>query len=59
MNRHFKMLLLMAAAALLLSGCMGWGHSPGHGYRNGYPMGPREPCPEQSPDRDTVKRPPC
>lgn len=61
--RTLRMVLLALAAALLLTGCfgygphMGWGYHGGHmdGYhRGGYPTGPCDPDGRSNPDA-----PPC
>ena len=59
-----RMLLLVAATVLLLSGCFGYGHHPGNdGYhddrmdRHGR-WHENQPCPEESRDKER-QSPPC
>ena len=67
MKPGLKFWLLMAAAALLLSGCWGWAHhggdwgphEPGHGYRDGYHRNSQQPCADPSSERNGTNRPPC
>ncbi|HKJ00691.1 MAG TPA: hypothetical protein VKB51_19650 [bacterium] len=61
MIRPLRTGLLLALAALLLSGCFGWGHAmygPHHGrWDDDRPYGPRSRCSDQQPP--APGQPPC